>query len=293
MTFLVEEPFMMRRCAWVGLWVVLASGAVLAVFPAGRIASHERLAAQPPAPADQEPKTEPSADSLPVMAQMLDQMIDMKDFNQQEMSLKEVLILLYEKLAATGKELAIIIDADAFRQENPDADVYDTKVKYPPIPRAMKLATALRFALNKVATNNATFVVKDNFIEITTYSKADIKWKLGEGVVADYQSKRVSEILRDLAVQHGCTIVIDKRAASDANRPVSATFRGDASLATIVRAVTDMVNLKIVALDGMLYVTTPVHAEELRKEAQRFAAEEDPLWPDWRSLRARPKEAAQ
>jgi len=40
----------------------------------------------------------------------------------------------------------------------------------------------------------------------------------------------------------------------------------------------------VIVLDGSLYVTTPSHADELRKEAPAAVHGEDPLWPDWRRL---------
>jgi tetratricopeptide (TPR) repeat protein len=105
------------------------------------------------------------------IAKMTDLVIETKDF-QQELSLKEFLIILYEKLSGDKQDLPIIIDVDAFKEENPDApDIYDTKVKFPPVPRKMKVGTALRLALSKVATNNATYVIRPDFIEITTIER--------------------------------------------------------------------------------------------------------------------------
>src|SRR5206468_2513305 len=102
--------------------------------------------------------------------------------------------------------------------------------------------------------------------------------RLKERIVAVYHSERLSEILRDLSSQTGCTILIDPRAASDANRSISASFRGDASLAAVLRTLTDMCNLKPVIVDGVVYVTTPAQAEILRKEQMRIQQGDDPLW---------------
>jgi tetratricopeptide (TPR) repeat protein len=105
---------------------------------------------------------------------LLEETIDMKDF-QAPMTLKEALGLIQDKLNAKYKEddiLPILIDAEAFKEENPDApDVYDTQVKFPPFPRKMSVAIALRIALSKVPTNNATYLIRRNMIEVTTIER--------------------------------------------------------------------------------------------------------------------------
>jgi hypothetical protein len=106
--------------------------------------------------------------------------IDMKDF-QEQMTLRQVLGLLHEKLrgkAQGGHVPPFSVDIDAFQTENPDApDVEETPVKFPPFLRKMSVATALRIALSKVPTNNATYQIRRDFIEVTTVEK------LARGVV--------------------------------------------------------------------------------------------------------------
>jgi tetratricopeptide (TPR) repeat protein len=105
---------------------------------------------------------------------LLEETIDMKDF-QAPMTLGEALSLIQDKVNAKHKEedaLPILIDAEAFKEENPDApDVYDTQVKFPKFPRKMSIATALRIALSKVPTNNATYLIRRNMIEVTTIER--------------------------------------------------------------------------------------------------------------------------
>jgi len=102
------------------------------------------------------------------IADLLAEPLPMGDF-QNPMTLKEALGLFYEKFAAKQKELPIMIDTAAFKEENPDAaEVYDTPVKFPPYPKVMSMATALRIALSQVPTNNATYLIRRNYIEVTT-----------------------------------------------------------------------------------------------------------------------------
>ncbi|MBI3410031.1 MAG: VWA domain-containing protein [Planctomycetes bacterium] len=98
----------------------------------------------------------------------LSEKVEMKDF-LNPMTLKEALGLLYEKFQAKNMELPILIDSAAFKEENPDApDIYEASVKFQPFPKWMPAATFLRLALSQVPTNNATYLIRRNFIEITT-----------------------------------------------------------------------------------------------------------------------------
>src|SRR2546421_12252094 len=53
------------------------------------------------------------------IAKALAEKVDMKDFLNQ-MTLKEFIGLLYEKLAAKNKEVPILVDWNAFKEETPD-----------------------------------------------------------------------------------------------------------------------------------------------------------------------------
>src|SRR5262249_47196078 len=89
---------------------------------------------------------------------------------QEPMPLKQALQLFYEKFAAKGQDLPIIEDVNAFK-EGDDAQPngpYDDEVKLPSVPRTMTMGTALRLLLSQVKSNNATYLIRRNFIEVTT-----------------------------------------------------------------------------------------------------------------------------
>jgi hypothetical protein len=267
---------MMRRYSWMVAGVMLVSGAVLAVRSPGNPPAPEAQAAQ----ADPPPLREHAKDALARIGELLDQEIDMRDF-QLPMSLKEALGLLYEKLNADGKELPIIVDADAFKREDLDApDIYETPVRFPPFPKKMTIGVALQRALKCVASGNATYIVKGGAIEITTFKSASIENLLTTRILANYQNRRLADILRDLSARTGVSILIDPRANVEANRTLSAKFHGDASLAGALRTLTDMADLKAIVLDGVVYITTPANAESLRKEKLQLLVGQDPLWPN-------------
>jgi hypothetical protein len=267
---------MMRRYAWTVAGVILVSGAAVAVRSLGSEPAPEAAAAQADPPA----LREPAKDALAHLSDLLDLEIDMKDF-QQPMSLKEALGLLYEKLNADGKEFPIIVDTAAFKREDLEApDVYETRVQFPPFPRKMTVGAALQWALKGVAGGNATFNVKGSGIEITTFKSACIENLLATRILANYENRRLADILRNLSVRTGVSILIDPRAVEQANRTVSAKFHGNASLAGALKTLTDMADLKAVVLDGVVYITTPANVETLRKEKLRMLDGQNPLWPN-------------
>jgi RNA polymerase sigma factor (sigma-70 family) len=197
---------------------------------------------------------------------LFDEVIETKDF-QQQMTLKDFFVLLFEKFDSQGKEVVILVDAEAFKEEDPDVDIYDTVVQFPPYPRKMSLASCLRLALAKVPSHNATFVVYPSHIEITTFKRASVDYKLKQRVLASFVNKKLSQALRELSEMTGTTIVIDNRVGDKEDRLVTATFLNDVDFAAAFRALTEMAELKFVVLKGgIVYVTTPAHAEILRKE---------------------------
>jgi hypothetical protein len=108
---------------------------------------------------------------------ILDQTIEMKLFHQPDLTLGGVLDVIQQKLQKEGKKLPIFIDIHAFKVADPDFtdNIYETKVRFPPFPPELSISIALRLALSKVATKNATFVVMPDHLLITTVEKATKK----------------------------------------------------------------------------------------------------------------------
>ncbi len=102
------------------------------------------------------------------ISKILNEVLETKDF-QQPMKLREFLMLLTERMSARQKTVEFWVDKKAFLEETPEAeDPLETDVKFDPIPKKMSLATALRYALSQIKTDNATYLIRRNFIEITT-----------------------------------------------------------------------------------------------------------------------------
>jgi len=256
--------------------------------------SPNRGVAQSAKPGESEPKIldQRSEEKLPTrqtLLNLLDQRIEMKLLQQLPMALKEALSALNAKeiIGDGGKELPILVDEEVFKAENPDApDIYETKIQFPPYPRVMTRAGALAFLLSKVDTKNATYVVLPDHILITTYDNTSPEAKLSAKVRGEFEKRPLHSVLRELSDTAGATIIIDNRAADKAKTEVSATFHNDIDLAGALRVLTEMADLKVLVLDGAIFVTTQTHADALRNELRgRLAAQKemglkvDPLWP--------------
>jgi hypothetical protein len=272
---------MVRLSHWVAFTAVLLVLAVTALLQQQSVA--QTPAAKPAATGDKQPI------SRSTLLNILDQRIELKQIRDAgSMTLKEALTMVIDLIAKqNGKEFPILIDTEAFKADYPDApDIYETKVQFPPLPRQMTVASAIRFALNMVATKEATYVVLPDHILITTYRMTSPEQKLNEKIRGVFENRPLGAVLRELSESAGATIVVDNRASDKAKTEVSAAFVNDIDLAGALRVLTEMADLKVLVLDGTIYVTTLDHANALRAEklaqltAQKGMAQKvDPLWP--------------
>jgi tetratricopeptide (TPR) repeat protein len=108
-------------------------------------------------------------DEAKKVQRLLDEVIDTKDF-QEPMPLRQALQLFYEKFAAKGQDLPIVVDINAFKEadDSQPNGPYDDEVRLPAVPKTMTMGTALRLILSQVKSNNATYLIRRNFIEVTT-----------------------------------------------------------------------------------------------------------------------------
>jgi hypothetical protein len=213
----------------------------------------------------------------PVM--VLQERVD-TDKYQKTMSLKDALKTLQEELAARKLELDIIVDIDVFKVEHPDAPgILETPVTLTALPRKVTAAMLLRQILNKAEPNNAAFVAFGDHVLITTIDRTSPESLLMQHVVAVYDKKPLAQVLRDLADKTGVSIALDRRAGDKEDYLISASFQRDATLAGALRVVTEMADLKVLLLDGLVYVTTQSHAEQLREEQKQQQKDHYVLWP--------------
>ncbi|MEI7688161.1 MAG: hypothetical protein WCL32_24415, partial [Planctomycetota bacterium] len=99
---------------------------------------------------------------------------------------RTILRFFTDKLSARGKDLPVFIDQAAFDEGAAEAPkVLDTEVKFPPFLRRMPIAIALRVALSQVQGNSATYIVRRDYIEITTAERAMMEKVIRVHPVAD------------------------------------------------------------------------------------------------------------
>jgi hypothetical protein len=213
---------------------------------------------------------------------LLDETMDMKDF-QQPMTLKEALGLIQDKINDKYKDddiLPILVDAEAFREEEGDnvVDVYNTQVKFPPFPRRMKIMTALRVVLRQIPTRNATFVVRNGFVEVTTVKRANPRRLLREKVLATLTRTPLDEAVEELSAPLGVTVLLDPRLQGTLKTPVTAAFNNDTTLEGALRLLADMAGARLFVSEDGAYITTPANAEQLQKE--RRARLEERWWEE-------------
>jgi len=204
----------------------------------------------------------------------LQEMLDMRDF-QNPMTLREALGLIYERFALKNKEMPILIDSRAFKDEQPDAaDFYDTPIKFPPIPREISTATFLKIALSQIPNDaKAELLIRDGYLEITTEKRTSTPYLLKEKVIARIDNQSIKDIFQDLADKYGVSIIVDARVEDKVKTKVTANFRNDVTLEGALRMVSDMAGLKMVDMKSGLYITSSANAMELEKELRALEKE--------------------
>jgi len=221
--------------------------------------------------------------SKQTLLKLLAEPIETKSFDAAgPMMFKEFLGLVQHRMEMKGMELPILVDFEAFKEETPDAfkeeaDLYDeVKVKIPLQPRRLALGTLLRIAISKIPTNNAALVVRKGMVEVTTVSRAAPCALMETGVNAVFDRRGLMSAIEELAEMTGATIVVDQRIGNKGDTLVTANFVNGVPLKTALGLLADMTSLKIVEMEGALYLTTAENAEALRKE--RKSRQEEELW---------------
>src|SRR5579871_5223739 len=163
--------------------VVFVAGAVFSPAVIGGAQSPEK---ETPAPR-QEP---PSLTANQKLLKFLEQPVQCRTFEAPlGQSLKDFIGKLCDTAEKKGIDLPILIDFEAFKNDNPDVykepgDLYDIKVTIPLVPRELPLGVILQIALSKIPTNNATYYVHQGFVDVTTISRAAPAALMQKGVSA-------------------------------------------------------------------------------------------------------------
>jgi hypothetical protein len=163
-------------------------------------------------------------------------------------------------------DLTILVNSQAFREADPNlAEVEMAPVRMPRL-KNVALGAVLRLLLAQVPPEGATYLIRPDFIEVTTKSAAAPARLFGQKVAAAFDRRPLDDALQDLSASSAVSVLVDPRTGDKAKTPVTATLKNDVSLETAVRLLADMAELKAVKVGGALYVTTRENAAVLQAE---------------------------
>jgi hypothetical protein len=196
-----------------------------------------------------------------VLMRLLDEKVDLKELKDGPSFLS-----LGEWAQARGKELPIFVDVKAFQDENSLALI---RGEIPPpkllgLPSRMRLGDLLQ-ALVGQFEEESTILIRKGRVEITTKKAASRDNLLKQTFVASFDQQPLELVLEDLADITGVSVIADGRTKDKIRTAVTARFRNDVTLRDALRMVTESAELKLVILQGGLFVTTPSHAQVLER----------------------------
>jgi hypothetical protein len=160
-------------------------------------------------------------------------------------------------------DVTILVATQAFKAEGVDA-VEDQPVKLPKMI-GVKLGTVLRLLAEQV---NGAYLIHPDFIEVVPVDCARPEsWRgnrhLAPTITAEFSQSPLADALQQLADSSGISIIVDGRAAEKTKTRVTATL-SNVPIDTAVLILADMAELRPVALNNLLYVTTKENAEDLK-----------------------------
>jgi hypothetical protein len=108
------------------------------------------------------------SDQIRRSREILSMFLDTSKFSAR-MNFKEVLGQAYDQLADKGIEFTVLVDSQAFKDENQELDVLQLPIRLPPIPERITVSKLLHEILDQIPGKCATVVFRPgNYIEITT-----------------------------------------------------------------------------------------------------------------------------
>jgi hypothetical protein len=233
--------------------------------------SRELRAAQKTGSGTDTPLSNPKMASTDALMRTLDQEISTKDL---PVSFYPLLAYLTDKMREVGKELTFFVDVRVFSKDVQavvDGELPPPRFKLQPLPSRMSVRAILQMAVSQFDGDEATFLIRQGRVEITTKKAASLANLLKQTFAASFDRHPLEFVLDDLSEITGVSVVIDGRARDKMRAPVTARFRNDVPLLEALRMVTESAGLKLVELPGnqaptrALFVTTPEHAKILQR----------------------------
>jgi RNA polymerase sigma factor (sigma-70 family) len=214
------------------------------------------------APAQAVTATKSRVETLAFM-RLLETPIDTKGF-QEKAKLRHVLEVFSDMFQG---ELPILVDKGAFLAgAADDPDVYEEEVSLPPVPARMRMDLALRCIVAQVGKGEATYVVRGDFVEITTKEASRAVHSLPRlGIVGSYKKRPLVEVLQELSDKVWVVFNLDPNLEARLNTPTTVTFN-NCSLEEALVTISEMATIGYVVLDHSIYITTPDRAKAMQQE---------------------------
>jgi hypothetical protein len=227
------------------------------------VAPKEKTPAKPAEPAKEQAKARES------LVAKLHRRVDFAGYKDPKTTLDEALDDLTKKYG-----IPFVLNEKSFKYENL-MDVAKTAIADPnPVPpmKDAKIDTILREVLWRVPVpSGATFMVRLDAIEITTgtFQQGEVYEDIQEGwhspiVQVEAEKQPFDVLVKSLAKEGHYNILLDVRAGEKVKTPISAELY-NVSLDTTLQLLSAMVDLRIVRLDNVLFVTNPETAAALEK----------------------------
>jgi len=168
------------------------------------------------------------------------------------------------------KGVLVRVNYAAFEKLDPEFHYLETYM-YRDVPAlAPQLADVLADILSQM-TPPATYIVKEGQIEVVPRQMLADGGLLKERVRREIVNMPFDEAVQRLASSTGASVVIDPRLGDKVKTPVSGMFRG-VPLLTAVVAMADYVDVRVVPIENVLYVTSRENAMlnelELRRRGE-------------------------
>jgi hypothetical protein len=178
---------------------------------------------------------------------------------------------LSEALAhiAERYNIMILLDPEAFKEDLREPDVANKPIKLPRLVD-VNLRIVLREILNRV---QGDFYIKEGILRIAPRNRVVAAVLVRQPIEANFAKRPLSDALRELSFISGVSVVLDARAEESAQLPITADLH-NVPLETALRVLADMADLKPVAMDNLIYVTSKDNAKVLEaEEAKRKGME--------------------
>jgi hypothetical protein len=222
-------------------------------------------------PADFEPRPVTRAERL---RQRLNIQVNLDKGIDPNTPLKDAIEFLADRY-----DLPMLIDSKAFETIGVQK-VEEQPVQLPKMV-GVSMRTVLRLLMAQIKGDvyHGTYIVQGDCVILTTTAHVyqGEQWSLELSlppptVDVDANQKPFSTVVQDIVDASGVNVLIDPKVGDKARRQISVTL-GHVPVDTAVRLVSDMVGLRLVIIDNVLYVTTPENAKDLQAEQKaRLAA---------------------